>query len=35
MDNIENIEIRLGDGLEPIRPFEVDTVIIAGMEDYL
>ncbi|NLV77288.1 MAG: SAM-dependent methyltransferase [Tissierellia bacterium] len=31
MDNIENIEIRLGDGLEPIRPFEVDTVIIAGM----
>ena len=35
-DNIEktgteNIELRLGDGLAPIKPKEVDCVIIAGM----
>ncbi|WP_409228572.1 tRNA (adenine(22)-N(1))-methyltransferase [Gudongella sp. SC589] len=27
----EDIKARLGDGLEPILPFEVDTAIIAGM----
>jgi tRNA (adenine22-N1)-methyltransferase len=27
----EDIHTRLGDGLDPILPFEVDTVIIAGM----
>jgi len=25
------IDTRVGDGLEPIKPFEVDTVVIAGM----
>src|SRR5690554_2415658 len=25
------INARLGDGLDPIKPFEVDTIIIAGM----
>ncbi|MGM0395425.1 MAG: tRNA (adenine(22)-N(1))-methyltransferase [Bacillota bacterium] len=31
-ENLEvTIKTRLGDGLEPIRPFETDTVIIAGM----
>ena len=29
--NIKEIDIRLGDGLDPIKPFEIDTVIIAGM----
>lgn len=30
--NLEDyIDIRLGDGLEPVKNFEVDTVIIAGM----
>lgn len=29
---LENhIESRLGDGLDPIKPFEIDTVIMAGM----
>ena len=27
----KDIDIRLGDGLETIKPFEIDTVIIAGM----
>lgn len=27
----EYIEPRLGDGLDPIRPYEIDTVIMAGM----
>ncbi|NMA85718.1 MAG: SAM-dependent methyltransferase, partial [Tissierellia bacterium] len=27
----EDIEIRIGDGLDKILPFEIDTVIIAGM----
>ncbi|WP_422486506.1 tRNA (adenine(22)-N(1))-methyltransferase [Gudongella sp. DL1XJH-153] len=27
----EEITTRLGDGLDPIRPFEVDTLVIAGM----
>lgn len=27
----DNIDTRLGDGLEVIKPYEVDTVIIAGM----
>jgi len=27
----EKIKARLGDGLDPIKPFEVDTLIIAGM----
>ena len=27
----EDIQARLGDGLEPIKPFEVDTAIVAGM----
>ena len=27
----KNIDIRLGDGLEIIKPFEIDTVVIAGM----
>lgn len=27
----ELIDIRLGDGLEVIKPFEIDTVVIAGM----
>ena len=26
-----DIDARIGDGLEPIKPFEVDTVVIAGM----
>jgi tRNA (adenine22-N1)-methyltransferase len=29
--NEEKVDIRLGDGLEVIRPFEIDTVVIAGM----
>lgn len=28
---IDKILARLGDGLEPIKPFEVDTLVIAGM----
>lgn len=27
----EHVDIRLGDGLEPIKSFEIDTVVIAGM----
>ncbi len=27
----EDIDIRLGDGLDIIKPFEIDTVVIAGM----
>ncbi len=27
----KDIDMRLGDGLDPIKPFEVDTVVIAGM----
>ena len=27
----DQIEIRIGDGLAPIKPYEVDTIILAGM----
>lgn len=31
VDHLDHIDIRLGDGLEPIKPFEIDTVVMAGM----
>lgn len=31
----KDIDIRLGDGLEVVKPFEIDTVVIAGMGGFL